>query len=60
LAANGSVAVEFYCDGAPVRRRIAVNGPRNRFTILADRHYVVEHGCVIGMIRNEDLARSLD
>jgi branched-chain amino acid transport system ATP-binding protein len=25
---------------------------------LADRHYVVEHGCVIDMIRNEDLARS--
>jgi branched-chain amino acid transport system ATP-binding protein len=25
---------------------------------LADRHYVVEHGCVIDMIRNEDLAQS--
>ena len=27
---------------------------------LADRHYVVEHGCVIDMIRNEDVARSTD
>jgi branched-chain amino acid transport system ATP-binding protein len=27
---------------------------------LADRHYVVEHGQVIDMIRNEDVARSTD
>jgi branched-chain amino acid transport system ATP-binding protein len=27
---------------------------------LADRHYVVEHGRVIDMIRNEDLAQNLD
>jgi branched-chain amino acid transport system ATP-binding protein len=27
---------------------------------LADRHYVVEHGCVIDMIRNADLAQNLD
>ena len=27
---------------------------------LADRHYVVEHGRVIDMIRNEDVARSTD
>ena len=27
---------------------------------LADRHYVVEHGRVIDMIRNEDLARNMD
>ena len=27
---------------------------------LADRHYVVEHGCVIDMIRNEDLAQNTD
>ena len=28
--------------------------------ILADRHYVVEHGRVIDMIRNEDLAQNID
>jgi branched-chain amino acid transport system ATP-binding protein len=27
---------------------------------LADRHYVVEHGQVIDMIRNEDVARSTE
>jgi len=27
---------------------------------LADRHYVVEHGRVIDMIRNEDLAQNMD
>src|SRR6266404_8985161 len=27
---------------------------------LADRHYVVEHGRVIDMIRNEDLAQNID
>jgi branched-chain amino acid transport system ATP-binding protein len=27
---------------------------------LADRHYVVEHGRVIDMIRNEELARNMD
>jgi len=27
---------------------------------LADRHYVVEHGQVIDMIRNEDVARSAE
>ena len=27
---------------------------------LADRHYIVEHGQVIDMIRNEDVARSTD
>jgi branched-chain amino acid transport system ATP-binding protein len=27
---------------------------------LADRHYVVEHGRVVDMIRNEDLAQNLD
>jgi branched-chain amino acid transport system ATP-binding protein len=27
---------------------------------LADRHYIVEHGRVIDMIRNEDVARSTD
>jgi branched-chain amino acid transport system ATP-binding protein len=27
---------------------------------LADRHYVVEHGRVIDMIRNEDLAQNTD
>jgi len=27
---------------------------------LADRHYIVEHGRVIDMIRNEDLARNID
>jgi len=27
---------------------------------LADRHYVVEHGQVIDMIRNEDVARNTD
>jgi branched-chain amino acid transport system ATP-binding protein len=27
---------------------------------LADRHYVVEHGRVIDMIRNRDLARNSD
>ena len=27
---------------------------------LADRHYVVEHGRVIDMIRNEDVARNTD
>jgi branched-chain amino acid transport system ATP-binding protein len=27
---------------------------------LADRHYIVEHGQVIDMIRNEDVARSID
>jgi branched-chain amino acid transport system ATP-binding protein len=27
---------------------------------LADRHYVVEHGRVIDVIRNEDLARNMD
>jgi branched-chain amino acid transport system ATP-binding protein len=27
---------------------------------LADRHYVVEHGRVIDMIRNDDLARNID
>ena len=27
---------------------------------LADRHYVVEHGRVIDMIRNEDVARNID
>jgi branched-chain amino acid transport system ATP-binding protein len=27
---------------------------------LADRHYIVEHGRVIDMIRNEDVARNTD
>jgi hypothetical protein len=31
-----------------------------RLTIPADRRFVVEHGCVIGTIRNEDIAQSLD
>ena len=61
LAGNGSVAIEFYCDGAQVRPKIALNGRQSGecgFTIPADRHYVVEHGCVIGTIRNEDIAQN--
>ena len=27
---------------------------------VADRHYVMEHGRVVDMVRNEDLAASMD